>query len=367
MDTSDPHIYFDENGISNHYWDFLKFSKPNLLYYKNGLDLLEKEVEKIKNESKGKDFDCILGLSGGMDSSFMLHTMVTKYNLKPLVFHVDGGWNTELAVNNINNLVDKLGLDLFTEVIDWNEMKEFQLAMFKSGVPHIDIPQDMAFFAVLYKFAQKYNVKTILNGGNIATESVLRPFNLIYYGGDLVQIKDILKKNSSFKLKTFPLVSIFYKKIWLRIVDNIKVFKPLNYLNFNKKEAEQILSSKYDWKPYSQKHFESRFTRFYEGYWLTERFNFDMRRTELSSLILSNQISRKQALTILKKPPLEKSFVKKEFNYIATKLGISEDELFYYFKMPKMYYWDYANNKNFLEIGEKFINLISPIRRGGAF
>ena len=188
------------------------------------MNLLEKEVENKKNESKGKDFDCILGLSGGMDSSFMLHTMVTKYNLKPLVFHVDGGWNTELAVNNINNLVDKLGLDLFTEVIDWNEMKEFQLAMFKSGVPHIDIPQDMAFFAVLYKFAQKYNVKTILNGGNIATESVLRPFNLIYYGGDLVQIKDILKKNSSFKLKSFPLVSIFYKKIWLRIVDNKKKF-----------------------------------------------------------------------------------------------------------------------------------------------
>ena len=125
MDSSDPHIYFDENGISNHYWDFLKYSKPNLLFYKNGLNLLDKEVQKIKNESKGKDFDCILGLSGGMDSSFMLHTMVTKYNLKPLVFHVDGGWNTELTVNNINNLVDKLGLDLFTEVIDWNEMKNF--------------------------------------------------------------------------------------------------------------------------------------------------------------------------------------------------------------------------------------------------
>ena len=140
-------------------------------------------------------------LSGGMDSSFMLHTMVTKYNLKPLVFHVDGGWNTELAVNNINNLVDK-GLDLFTEVIDWNEMREFQLAMFKSGVP-ILISLKTWHFCCLYKFAKKYNVKTILNGGNIATESVLRPFNLIYYGGDMIQIKDILRKNSSFKLNTF--------------------------------------------------------------------------------------------------------------------------------------------------------------------
>ena len=367
MDTSDPHITFDDQGISNHYWDYLKYSKPNLYNDQEGERLLCKYIDTIKKKSKGKDFDCILGLSGGMDSSYMLHKMVTKYNLRPLVFHVDGGWNTEIAVSNIKNLVDKLKLDLFTEVIDWHEMREFQLAMFKSGVPHLDVPQDMAFFAVLYKFAEKYDVKTILNGGNITTESVLRPFNLIYYGGDMVQAKDILRKFARFKLESFPFVSIIYKKLWLRYIRKIKVFKPLNYINYSKSQATKELSSTYGWKPYSQKHFESRFTRFYEGYWLLERFGFDMRRVELSSLILAGQITRGEALNILSHPPLDSELVQQEFEYVAMKLNIPIDELNSYFTMPKKYYWDYSNNKTILELGEKTLGFVTQIRRGGAY
>ena len=180
---------------------------------------LEKIVEEIKKKGSGKEFDCILGLSGGADSSYMLHTIVKKFDLKPLVFHVDGGWNSEIAVSNIKNLVEKLGLDLFTEVINWKEMKDFQLAMFKSGVPHIDIPQDMAFIAVLYKFAKKYNIPYILNGGNISTECVQRPLDIIYWGTDMRHIKDILKKFSNNKMETFPFSSAFYHKLYLRYPD----------------------------------------------------------------------------------------------------------------------------------------------------
>ena len=367
MDTSDPATKFDSKGISNHYWDFQNIVKAHWYKGKKSEKQLEKKIEEIKERGKDKEFDSILGLSGGLDSSYMLHTVVSKYKLRPLVFHVDGGWNTEIAVNNIKSLVENLKLDLFTEVIDWNEMKNFQLAMFKSGVPHLDVPQDMAFVGTLYKFAEKYNVKTILNGGNIATESVLRPFNLIYYGADLTQAKDILNKFGNLDMKTYPFTSVFYHKIWLKYIKNVNVFKPLNYINYLKSDAIRELKSIYGWKPYSQKHFESRFTRFYEGYWLTNRFNYDMRRVELSSMILSEQIHRSEAIEILKNPPLESKVVQDEFNYVATKLDISVEELEKYFTMPKKYYWDYKNNKKLLKLGENFLKVIGGARRGGSY
>ncbi|RZK27011.1 MAG: N-acetyl sugar amidotransferase, partial [Flavobacterium sp.] len=157
MDTSDSKIVFDEKGVCDHCNDFYENVKPNWHTDKKGLDELSETVKKIKKEGEGKDFDCILGMSGGVDSSYLLHLAVTQLGLRPLVFHVDGGWNSELAVNNIQVMIDKLGLDLYTEVINWEEMKDFQLAFFKSGVPHLDIPQDHAFIATLYNFANKYN------------------------------------------------------------------------------------------------------------------------------------------------------------------------------------------------------------------
>ena len=218
MDTSDQSISFDENGVSNHYWDYQKNIK-NIFDDKSLLSKnFNKKIESIKFEGKNKEFDSILGLSGGMDSSYMLHKMVREYGLKPLVFHVDGGWNTQIAVNNIKNMVNKLNVELFTEVIDWKDMRNFQLAMFMSGLPYLDIPQDMAFAAVLYKFAEKYKIKTILNGGNIVTESVMRPFELIYYGGDMSLIKDVLKKYSPNKLNNFPFISVLYKRIFLKYI-----------------------------------------------------------------------------------------------------------------------------------------------------
>ena len=367
MDTSDPGISFDKDGVSNHYWDFNNIVRANWHPDEQGRQILDKRIEEIKVKGKSNDFDCLLGLSGGVDSSYMLHTMVNEYGLRPLVFHVDGGWNTEVAVNNIHVLVDKLGLDLYTEVINWEEMRDFQLAWFKSGVPHIDIPQDHAFIAVLYKFAEKYGIKTILNGGNISTECVMMPYQFYYWGTDMVHIRDIIKRFGSVPMNTYPFSSLFRHKLYLRFLKGVKVFKPLNLIPYTKKLAIELLVKEYGWKPYPQKHFESRFTRFYEGYWLPTRFGFDVRRNQLSSLILTGQITRSEALQELEELPYDPDTIEQDFEYIATKLNISSDELHGYQKMDLKFYWDYRNQHKLLSFAGKMASLLKIGRRGGAF
>ena len=262
MDTSYPEIVFDDDGISDHYHDFHRNVKLNWNPEEKGRTDLERIVSKIVNTGKNKDFDCLLGISGGVDSSYMLHTMVKEFGLRPLVFHVDGGWNSELSVHNIQVLVDKLGLDLYTEVINWQEMRDFQLAWFKSGLPHIDIPQDHAFIAVLYKFAEKYGIKYILNGGNVSTECVRMPYQYYYWGTDMRHIRDIINQFGTIQMKTYPFSSVYRHKLYLRYLKGVKVVKPLNYMPYTKKIAIDVLKQEYGWKPYSQKHFESRFTQF---------------------------------------------------------------------------------------------------------
>ena len=358
MDTSDSRIQFDVNGVCDHCNDFYKNVKPSWNVDENSRKELAKIIEDIKMEGQGKEFDSILGLSGGVDSSYMLHIAVKEFGLRPLVFHVDGGWNSELAVHNIQMLVDKLGLDLYTEVINWEEMKDFQLAFFKSGVPHIDIPQDHAFVATLYNFAHKYNIKYILNGGNISTECVRNPMEFLYYGTDMAQINDIRKKFGTIKMDSYPFSSVLRHKFFLRYVKGVKVIKSLNYMPYIKSDALRLLEHEYGWKPYPQKHFESRFTKFYEGYWLPERFGFDTRRVQFSSLILTGQMKREDALEQLKKTAYSPVTIDDEFNFIATKLGITSLELREYFKMSKKFYWDYKNQEKLFNIGAKILKFI---------
>ncbi len=362
MDTSDAKITFDERGICDHCNNFHKNVEPFWHTDGKGHDELEKIIHKIKQSGKGKEFDCLLGVSGGADSSYMLHMAVKELGLRPLVFHVDGGWNSEIAVHNINVLIEKLKLDLYTEVINWEEMRDFQLAFFKSGVPHIDIPQDHAFIATLYRFADKYKIKYILNGGNFSTECVQYPMYLLYYGTDMLQIRDIIKCFGTVRMKTYPFSSIFRHKIYLRYLQGVQVVKPLNYLPYIKAEAMTFLEKEYGWKPYPQKHFESRFTKFYEGYWLPERFGFETRRVQFSSLILTRQMKREEALEQLKTKPYDTETINDEFNYIATKLGITPDELNYYFNLPKKFYWDYRNLESVFKLGAKALKLLGVER-----
>ena len=358
MDTSDSRIKFDPNGMCDHCNDFYTNVKPKWNIDEKSKADLKNIIDNIKKEGKGKEFDCILGLSGGVDSSYMLHVAVKEFGLRPLVFHVDGGWNSELAVHNIQMLVEKLGLDLYTEVINWEEMKDFQLAFFKSGVPHLDIPQDHAFVATLYNFAYKYDIKYILNGGNISTECVRNPMEFMYYGTDMLHIKDIIKQFGTIKMETYPFSSVLRHKFFLRYIKGVQVIKSLNYMPYIKSDALVLLEKEYGWKPYPQKHFESRFTKFYESYWLPERFGFDTRRIQFSSLILTGQMKREDALEKLKKPAFNPDTIDDEFNFIANKLGIQPIELKAYFNMPKKFYWDYKNQEKLFNIGAKFLKFI---------
>jgi N-acetyl sugar amidotransferase len=366
LDTSDPDIIFDPMGVCNQYYDFQ--SNVKQLWHTGliGRAKLEKVVATIKSVGHGKDYDCIMGLSGGADSSYMLHIMVKEFGIRPLVFHVDAGWNSELAVHNINCMIDKLGLDLFTEVVNWKEVQDFQLAMFKSGLPNIDAPQDIAFIGVLFQYAAKHGIKYILNGGNISTECVSYPLQYFYYA-DMAMINDVVAKFGTIPLETYPFTSAAYRKVYMPYVRGVKMFKPLNMMPYNKELCMQELAAEYGWRPYAQKHFESRFTRFFEGYWLPTRFGYDVRRVQFSSMILTGQMSREEALEKLQQSPYDVDLIKQDFDYVATKLGISSDELRSYHAMPLKFYWDYKNRKSLMGFGEKILSRLVKTKRGGAY
>jgi len=353
MDTSDPYIQFDGNGVCercNQYYKEILPSWPKGEEAKKQLNVI---IDKIKNDGKNKKHDSILGLSGGFDSSYMLHFAVKELGLRPLVFHVDAGWDTPFAVENINKLVTKLNIDLKTEVLDWEEMKDFQLAFFKSGVPHLDIPQDHAFVSVLYNFAEKHGIKYILNGGNISTEVVVNPSSWGYWGTDLVHINDIICRFCKAPIKKYPFSHVLRHKVYLRYVKNIQVLKLLNYIPYIKKDAEALLKKEYGYTPYPQKHFESIMTKFLEGYWLPQRFGYDIRKAQFSSLILTKQMTREEALAKLAMPPISEEEAKALFNQVAQMLEISTDELQSYFSMPLKTYRDYKHQDYLFDFGGK--------------
>jgi N-acetyl sugar amidotransferase len=364
MDTTDSAITFDDQGACDHCRTFDQDIAPTWDTGEKGKRQLQKLIGEIQESGKGKSFDCIIGVSGGIDSSYLCYMAKKQMGLRPLVFHVDAGWNSQEAVNNIGRLVDTLELDLYTEVINWEEMRDLQLAFFKSGVPHIDTPQDHAFFATMYKFAEKENVKFILTGANYSTECIRNPMEWMYYQSDSTQILDIHKRFGTRPLKTFPITSILKYKVYLHYLKGIKVAKPLNYFPYLKDEAMALLEREIGWQPYPQKHFESRFTRFYEGYWLPRRFGYDTRKVQYSSLILTGQMSREEALERLQGPALDDESAKREFDFVATKLGISREELQGYFDMPKKSFRDYKSQFPIYALGARVMRLLG-LERGG--
>jgi N-acetyl sugar amidotransferase len=353
MDTTDPKITFDEDGVCDHCRSFREHTLPNWHTGDKAQAELDRMIERIRNHGKGRDFDCIIGMSGGIDSSYLVYAAKERFGLRPLVFHVDAGWNSQIAVNNIERLVDGLGLDLYTEVIDWEEMKDLQLAFFKSGVPHIDTPQDHAFFATMYKFASQYGVRDILTGANLSTECVRNPIEWMYYQSDSTQLRDIHAKFGTRPLRRFPVTSILWHKIWLPYVKGIRSWRPLNHISYVKDDAVKFLTERFGWQPYPQKHFESRFTRFYESYWLPEKFGYDTRKVQFSSLILTGQMTREDALERLSAPAYDPATIHQDIEYVATKLGISVDELTGYFNAPNKSYRDYKSQMWIYNMGGK--------------
>ncbi|MFA6260095.1 MAG: N-acetyl sugar amidotransferase [Bacteroidia bacterium] len=364
MDTTDTAISFDEKGVCDHCRNYYNKILPNWHTDETGFKELMVTIEKIKQEGKGKDFDCIIGMSGGIDSSYLVYLAKEKLGLRPLVFHVDAGWNSQIAVNNIERIVDKLGLDLYTEVIDWEEMRDLQLSFFKSGVSHIDTPQDHAFFATMYNFASKNKIKYILTGANNSTECVRNPVEWMYYQSDVIQLKDIHKKFGRKPLKNFPVTNILWHKIYLPYIRGIRVFKPLDYMPYIKAEAMKTLQEKFGWQPYPQKHFESRFTKFYESFWLPKKFGYDVRKVQYSSLILTGQMTREEALEKLKTSPYDEATIMQDVEFVANKLGISTDELMGYLHAPNKSYKDYASQENIYKTGAKVLKWLGVEKAG---
>lgn len=359
MDTSDPDIYFDNDGVCNHVKKYEYWDQNNRIKGQQAELYLEGIVDELRKAGRGKDYDCIMGLSGGVDSSYMSYFVTKVLGLRALVVHVDTGWNSELAVMNIQNIVQKLNLDLHTLVIDWEEMRDLQLAYFKSGIANIDVPQDHCFVASLYQEAKKYGIKYIMNGGNMATESIL-PSSWGYNANDSWNLMDIYANYGTRRLVNYPRVSFWELNFLLPYVQAMKIIRPLEFIEYNKSHVKNFLINELGWRDYGGKHYESVFTKFFQAYYLPTRFGYDKRKAHLSSLIVSGQLTRNEAIDQLKLPLYDPHELEQDIVYFTKKLGITIDEFEVLLKIPIN---NYTNFKNQVEAGKKFSNLISRLAR----
>lgn len=348
MDTTDAEITFDAQGVCNHCHDFDNLQKPQILRNEEGKLAFDKYVSLMKQEGQGKPYDCIIGLSGGVDSCYVAHRVI-ELGLRPLAVHVDSGWNSELAVSNIERLVEKLNIDLFTTVIDWDEMRDLQLAFFKSAVANCDVPQDHAFVAVLFKLAEKKGIRWVISGHNLQTESIL-PESWGYTSIDSKHLRAIHGRFGSQRLRSFPTYSLFQYTFWWPYVRKIKILKMLNFEDYRKDEAKQFLMDEYGWRDYGGKHHESHFTKFFQSYYLPTKFGYDKRRAHLASMVVSGDITREAALEELKKPPFDPKEVQKDKLFVAKKLGVSEVEFDEILSRPAKTYQDYPSNAKRIEM-----------------
>lgn len=365
MDTSDPNIVIDEQGCCDYCNNFEALIKPNWFADRNGQDALNRLADDIRREGLGKDFDCIIGLSGGLDSSYVAYIAKEKMGLRPLLFHVDAGWNTDQAVGNIEKLVDGLGLDLYTDVVNWEAVKRMQVAFLRAGIPDQDLVQDAAFFSGLYKFAREYKIKHVITGSNFSTECCREPEEWGgYLGIDKRLFADIWKQCGDGKPNDeFHLVDILVYKLLYQKVLGMKVHHPLNLVRYVKNEAEDELWRLFGWQRFQHKHHESRFTRFYEDYWLPRRFGYEKRRAHFSSLIMTGQMTRDQALERISRPELDEHFLKQEFEYVANKLGLNINELQQLFDSPKKTFRDYKNKHALIGLGANVMRRLGLEKR----
>ena len=323
---------------------------------------LNKMVEEIKRYGRGRDYDCIIGLSGGVDSSYLAYYAKEILGLRPLLFACDTGWSLNVAVNNIEKIAKGIGSELYTEIVNWNEMRDLQLAFFKAQVPYQDIVQDHVIFASLYNFAVKRGIKYVLTGANYSTECVREPNEWVYQN-DLRMIKDIHRKFGTVPLRTLPLCGMFKAHLYYKYIRGMVTYRPLNLIPYTKADAIQTLSEKFGWQPYANKHFESIFTRFYEGYWLIEKFGYDKRKAHFSSLILTGQMTREEALEELRKPAYDPKLAQEDLDYVSKKLGLSREEFISLMNVDNKTYRDYKNQASLIASAVKAAQVFGKEKR----
>ena len=343
MDTSDPEIEFDEDGVCKHCHDYEQRVSQEVFPPPLGHQKLSAVVAQIKREGRRKKYDCIIGLSGGVDSSYVAY-LAKKLGLRPLAVHLDNGWNSEAAVRNIENIVRILGFDLYTWVLDWEEFRNLQLAFLKASTPDSEIPTDHAIVASLYKVAEKNGVRWIVEGSNVVTE-IMIPATWSHGHSDWGYIRTLNEMFSPTPLRTYPHYTYYDHVFRYGMIRKIQRFPILNYVQYNKLEAMEILKRELGWQPYGGKHYESIYTRFYQGYILPQKFGFDKRRGHLSCLVLDGRITREEALAEAQQAALDADQTREDRSFVIKKLGVSEAEFDEVMMAPRKTFWDYPSDE----------------------
>ncbi|MBS1488671.1 MAG: N-acetyl sugar amidotransferase [Bacteroidetes bacterium] len=354
---ADPDIRFNEKGVSHYYHDYLEVEKKSVWKGITAEEKLNELSNKIKADGKGKPYDCLIGLSGGVDSTYVAY--LTKIlGLRPLAIHLDNGWNSELAVMNIENIVKKLNIDLFTLVVDWEEFKDIQLSYLKASVVDIEVVSDHAIFATMYKLAKEKKIGYILSGTNVVTEHIMPP-SWIYSKMDFANLNDIHRQFGVRKLKTYPTFD-FKKYVYYSAVLRLIPVSILNYVDYNKAEVKKIISSELNWRDYGGKHYESIFTKFYQAYILPEKFKIDKRKPHLSTLVASGQLSREEALIELGKPLYSPEDLHRDREYVVKKLGLTDSQFNQMMQLPPRQHTDFKTDKH---LKEKYMRLLQRTQK----
>ena len=352
MDTSDEDIVFDSEANCNHCAQYLEVLSQPRYNFNDSKRLLNELLQRVKNKGERRKYDCLVGISGGVDSCYTAY-LCKKWGLRPLVIHMDNGWNSEIAVSNVKKVVDKLELDYVSYVLDWQEFREIQLGFLKSSIVDLEMPTDIAISASLYKTAVKYNIPFLISGGNYSGEGIL-PLTWGYHVlKDAKLYRYIVKKYAKVPLKKVPVVGL-WEEIYYKFFKGIKTLYPLNYANYNKDEAREFLKKEFGWQDYGGKHHESKITGFWQSYAMPVKYNMDYRRATLSSQIISGQVTRKEELEKLRELPYNKQKIDVDKKYISKKFDITEDELEIYLKEKPKTYKDFPNQK---ELIVKFYNI----------
>jgi N-acetyl sugar amidotransferase len=361
MDSfNDPDIKFDENGICNHCLQFdVAFNK-----FPKGSEkklALESMIDKIKKNGLNKKYDCLLGVSGGVDSSYLAY-LCKLYDLRPLIIHFDNGWNSELATNNIQHILSKLQFDFQTHVINWEEFKDLQLSYFKAGVVDLEFPTDHAIMASMFHIAKQHRIKYVLSGHNIVTEGTYLPKSWVHSKLDYINLKDIHSKYGKLKLNTYPYLS-FLKKLYYNFIVKFEYVQLLNYVDYNKEVIKKKLVEELSWRDYGGKHFESIFTRFYQGYILPNKFQIDKRRFHYSCLIQSKQITKEDAIQALKKPIYNPEMLITDKEFVLKKLDFTDESFEKYMKSPIKKHSDFKTEDKLWNRYFKLIKFFKPLKK----
>jgi N-acetyl sugar amidotransferase len=343
MDSTIPGIKFDEQGVCNICTQYVNRVANELDNTPAGQEKLNAMIERIKKEGTGRDYDCIIGVSGGVDSTYVAYLVKKVYGLRPLAVHLDNGWNSELAVANVEQVLKRLDIDLYTHVLNWEEFKDLQVSFLKSSVSNAEIPTDQAIWALLVRTAAKYRVRYIISGLNIVTEALM-PESWLYNSKDALFINAIQRRFGKMQLKSYPELSAwdyaYYLVLW-----GIRWVPILNYVPYVKNDAKKLLADELGWRDYGGKHYESIYTRFFHAYYLPQKFGIDLRRSYLSALVVSGQITRDDGVKELALPPAPPDQIKQDIEFVVKKLGLTHEMFDQIMKTPPISYTQYPNTE----------------------